>query len=190
MGLWHETSRTEHGREIPGKSLSAFIHNHDAYFVTTVNVYQDGMIGCQGLVPFERFQRDIAAGRVVTTLPEHANVRVGFLGTFTATHVRSWVKEEEFVKEIADILHELNGEPTSLQICQEAFAAYLKHPSKEHQEHLRQAYEQTPKHTRKYLLGDMDRKDTPIRKILSGGEVSQHTLASWQHYLKGHTNRS
>jgi hypothetical protein len=165
MAQWNEVTRTENGQEIPGKRLRAFVHSGDTYFPTDVEIYKDGIIGCLGLVEFEQFKEYIAQGKVITSLPENAEVRIGFLARFRAKYVRSWIKEKEFLKEIIDIIDELNGRLTSSQKCREAYERFQEDPCEATRIALKIAYESIPEHNRKYV-GDMDSKDIPLRKII------------------------
>lgn len=179
MGRSDWTYREESGKRIPGQNLTAFIHNGGIHFLTEITVYQDGMIDCWELVNFEKFKRKVAKGWVVTTLPEGANVSVGVgLAQFTATKVSSFVDEAEFIKEVADVIEELNSRPTSSIKCKQAYKAYQQNPTEETRALLQQAYESIPEHNRRYVLGDMDVKDVPIRMIIYGDEE----IENWSHW--------
>ena len=102
MAFWDKISRTENDIEIPGSFTHAFIHNGGTFFLTEIKIYKDGMIDCWGLVNFEEFKQKVAQGWVVTTLPNNAEVSVSLLANFKATEVQAWVKEDEFIKEVAD----------------------------------------------------------------------------------------
>lgn len=162
--------RENNGELIFGKSLFIYIHNLN-YYLTELRIYADGKIDCWELVNYEEFVEKVINGWVVTELPKNTEVSVFQLGCFTATAVRNWVKPEELVKEVADIIKELNGIPDTSKICQLAFEEYQKNPIEDNKERLRTAYESIPEHNRRYVLGDMDRKDGPIRSILYGEET-------------------
>jgi len=40
-----------------------------------------------------------------------------------------YVKEKELTKEVKDIINELNGRPTTFEICQNIFEEYNKNPT-------------------------------------------------------------
>jgi hypothetical protein len=123
MRYWNKTSRIQDGEEIPGMYTQAFIRN-GWYFVSEIRVYQDGMIDCWELVDFEGFKQKIKQGWVVTTLPNNALVSVSRLGRLTATAVQPALKEDEFIKEVADVIEELNGRPTSMDKCRDTFQRF------------------------------------------------------------------
>jgi len=160
------TNRIADGKQIPGTLVKAFIHNFH-YYLTDIKVYQDGMIDCWELVDIETFKERVRQGWVVTHLPEGARVGISSSNIyFTATNVQSNVDEQELVKEVEDEIQDLNGEPTSFDLCWAALEAYRSEKSPEAKEKLRQAYIAVPKHLRMYL-GDMDAKDSELRSILN-----------------------
>ncbi len=176
MAFWDRISRTENEVEIPGSFVHAFIHNGETYFLTEIKIYKDGMIDCWGLVNFEEFKQKIAQGWVVTSLPNNAEVSVSFLANFKATEVRAWVKEDEFIREVADEIERLNGRSTSTDKCLKAFQRFQDEQSEEARQHLKDAYEAVPEHLRMFL-GDMDVKDIPIRMIIYG----EDEIENWSH---------
>ena len=166
MASFFRTYRTtKDGTRIDGVFAMAFIHNGE-YFLTHISIYQDGMIDCWGLVDFEEFKRKVRSGWVVTQPPKDARVSVSFLASFTAADASYWIEPEEFIKEVADEIEGLNGRPTTSDRCREAWAAYEASPSEATKEALRVAYEAMPKHQRRCVLYDQDRKDGPIRAVL------------------------
>ena len=174
-------TRIKDGVTVEGKTLKAFIHNGAHHFLTDIKVYKDGLIDCWGFVDINGFKGKIASGWVVTSLPEGARVSIaGGLVDFTATDINAHVREEEFVKEVADIIEGLNDRPTSSETCLAALKAYTSAPSEEAREALRIAYEAVPEHNRRYL-GDMDVKDFPIRMIIYGDQE----IENWSHRIVG-----
>ena len=166
MASFFRTYRTTRdGERIDGVFAMAFIHNFD-YHLTHISIYRDAMIDCWGLVTFEEFQQKVRSGWVVTQPPPNAKVSVSFLGSFTATDASYWIDPEEFIREVADEIEHLNGRPTAIERCYTAWTAYQALPSEATLESLRLAYEAVPKHKQKFVLGDQNRKDHPIRRIL------------------------
>jgi hypothetical protein len=156
---------TREGARVDGVFTLAFIHNSD-YYLTPIQIYQDGLIDCWDLVSFPEFQEKVRSGWVVTQPPPDARISVAFLGRFTATNELFWVEPEEFIKEVADEIEELNGRPTTSDRCLEAWGTYKASPGEATKERLRIAYEAIPEHNRMYVLKDFDAKDNPIRLVL------------------------
>ena len=155
MKYWNKNSRVQDGVEIPGMYTHAFIHN-GWYCVSEIRVYQDGMIDCWGLVDFEGFKQKVSEGWVVTKLPNNAPVSISRLARFTATEVQASVKEDEFVKEVADAIEELNGRPTSTHKCRAAFQRFQEEHSEVARQQVQETYEGVPEHLRWFLLDEMD----------------------------------
>lgn len=163
---WNLTYRiTPEGERIDGVFAMAFIHNGD-YYLTDIRIYRDGLIDCWGLVIFEEFKAKVRSGWVVTKPPPDAQIHVSFLGRFTATNASYWIEPEEFIKEVADEIEELNGRSTTSDRCREAWAAFEASRSEEAKQALRLAYEAIPEHNRRYVLRDQDAKDHTIRAVL------------------------
>jgi hypothetical protein len=179
MASWNKISRTENHIEIPGSFTHAFIHNGGTFFLTEIKIYKDGMIDCWGLVNFEEFKQKVAQGWVVTTLPNNAEVSVSLLANFKATEVQAWVKEDEFIKEVADQIERLNERPTSADKCLKAYQHFQSEQSEEARQLLKESYEAVPEHHRRSVLGDMDVKDIPIRMIIYG----EDEIEKWSHRL-------
>lgn len=156
---------TRDGERIDGVFAMAYIHNFD-YHLTHISIYRDGMVDCWGLVTFEEFKQKVRSGWVVTQPPPNAKVSVSFLASFTATDAQYWIDPEEFIREVADEIEGLNGRPTTRERCFAAWTAYEASPSEATKEALRLAYEAVPEHNRMFVLGDQDRKDHPIRRVL------------------------
>jgi hypothetical protein len=166
MAFFFRTYRTTpEGIRVDGVFAMAFIHN-GSYHLTHISIYEDGLVDCWGLVPFEDFKDKVRSGWVVTQPPPGAPISVIFLGSFTAHDARFPVDPEEFIKEVKDEIERLNGRPTSARACYEAWQLYNADPSGENEEALRIAYEAVPEHLRRFVLGDMDSKDHPIRRVL------------------------
>jgi hypothetical protein len=166
MASFFRTYRTtKDGVRIDGVFAMAFIHNGD-YYLTHISIYRDGMIDCWGLVDFEEFKQKVRSGWVVTKPPKKAQISVSFLASFTPIDTSYWIEPEEFIKEVADEIEELNGRPTTSDRCREAWGAYEASPSKTTKAALRRAYEAVPEHNRRYVLQDQDSKDHAIRAVL------------------------
>lgn len=166
MALINPIALNVNGVSVPGSYLQAFIKNGDHYFVTEIKVYRDGNIDCWGIVDFDEFKAKVREGWVRTRLPSGARVSM-MVSTlnFTVSEVQGGVDESEFVKEVADLIEELNGRPTSAGICQDRLREYQESPTAERKAILRAAYENVPEHMRRFL-GDMDSKDWEYKNIL------------------------
>ncbi|WP_293329991.1 hypothetical protein [Microcoleus sp. CAWBG58] len=163
------------GEIIRGQGLSAFIHNVN-YHETIIKVFEDGKIDCWGLVDFEEFKTKVAQGWVVTQVPKGARISCHHLYWGNST-LEFYIEIDEFVKEVADIINQLQGKPTVAKTCLQAFTRFLTFPTPENKISLRAAYDAIPKHLRIYVLGDMDCKDSAILTCIDEDtEVSQEII--------------
>jgi hypothetical protein len=176
MAAGFRTYRIADGKRIDGVFFLAFIHN-GGYHLSPISVYQDGMIDCWGLVDYEGFKEKVRSGWVVTQPPEGADITVTFLAAFKGVNASYWINPEELIKEVADEIEELNQRPSSAKKCGDAYARFQENPTKETRENLRRAYEAMPEHNRRFVLGDMDVKDIPIRMIIYGDDE----IEKWSH---------
>ncbi|OGM97920.1 MAG: hypothetical protein A2817_01775 [Candidatus Yanofskybacteria bacterium RIFCSPHIGHO2_01_FULL_39_8b] len=165
--------KTEDGEMILGQALSVFIHNGD-YHLVDLKVFQDGKIDCWDLIDFEEFKKKIASGWVQTSIPDGSQVSVFSLGRFKIKDSSMYIKETELIKEVKDIIDELNGKKTTSEICRGVFEEYNQSPTEENKQKLKTAYEDIPEHNRCYVLGDMNEKDYPIRYVIYGKDVSYY----------------
>src|SRR6185437_11304670 len=97
-------------------------------------VWQDGSIDCWGRVSLKEFEHKVASGWVVTALPDGAEVSVHSLGRFKATEVHSYVAEAELLKEVADVIEELNDRPTAAHRVHECLRRYAEQQTLENKE--------------------------------------------------------
>ena len=163
------TYRQEDGKIIIGVALPIFIHNV-SYHLTEIQIFQDGKIDCWGLVDFDGFIGKLKQGWLQTTIPNNEKVFAFPLGNFEVSSFAPQKNSEELIKEVRDILERLNSRPTSDMICEKAFKAYISNPTVENETQLRMSYENVPIHNRRFILGDMDVDDIPIRVVLYGEE--------------------
>lgn len=74
-----------------------------------------------------------------------------------------------------------------IQKCQKAWEEYDQNPTKQTRDALKEAYEGVPEKERRFILGDMDVKDIPIRMVLYG----EQEIENWSHRIvakkEGHT---
>ncbi|MFT5618387.1 MAG: hypothetical protein ACI85I_001620 [Arenicella sp.] len=186
-----KTYREEGDKIIKGISLPVFIHNMN-YHLTNINVYEDGMIDCWELVDLNGFKEKIKSGWVKTQLPKGENVSAFPLGNFEVRNFYPNRTETELVKEVEHIINKFKGKKTLGDICSIKFETFKNNPNQRTKENLKIAYENMPEHKRRFLLGDMDVDDIPIRAVIYGDIVFQESDKAKlsenlikKHYLRG-----
>ena len=168
------------GLIIKGIGLPAFIHNGD-YFQTIIQIYEDGMIDCWGLVNLEEFKKKVAQGRVVTQVPDQARISCHHL-YYGLSNLEYYINIDDFIKEVEDTINRLQNKKTTADICLEAFTRFLKEQTDENKIGLQKSYENVPKHLRRYLLGDMDTKDSAIRHCIENKNISNESIEAYKEY--------
>jgi hypothetical protein len=169
--------------KIKGKGINLFLKNEKGeYQLVRFDVYDQKSILVHRLEkPFEisltQFEQMISDGKIVTELPEGAQVRIFGLGNFKITEERYSAKVSEKLLEVKDIIKVLNGEPSTIELCKTIYQEYLNNPTEAIKEKLKEAYESIPEHERMYV-GDMDVKDTVVRMIIYG----EQEIENWSHY--------
>ncbi|WP_333736270.1 NADAR family protein [Streptomyces sp. IBSBF 2806] len=170
MGIRQRTWRNVDGERIEGTWRHAFIRNGGNYFLTDLLIYADGMVDCWGLETLEGFADKLASGWVATDLPEGARASAHHLASWKFAEPRSWLTPEMLLGEVRDDIDNLNGRPDSSGRCLAAVDVFREQPTEANRTAVREAYEAIPEHLRRYALGDMDRKDFPLRVIVTGPE--------------------
>ncbi|MFC9295806.1 NADAR domain-containing protein [Streptomyces sp. NPDC057011] len=162
------THRTADGVRIPGTWRHAFIRNGGRYYLTDLFIYADGLINCWGLVTIEEFEEKLRTGWVATTLPDGAEASAHDLAYWKFSEPRSWLTPDVLVAEVRDTIDQLNGRPDSTGRCLAAVDAFLADRTEENRAAARTAFLAIPVSQRRYALGDMDRKDGPLRALVAG----------------------
>ncbi|MFF5899594.1 NADAR family protein [Streptomyces argenteolus] len=162
------TYRTADGVRIPGTWRHTFIRNGGNYFLTDLFVYADGLIDCWGLVTLDEFEGKLRSGWVATDLPEGGRVSAHGLADWKFDEPHTWLTPELLLAEVRDTIDQLNGRPDSTARCLAAVDVFLADRTEENRATARAAYLAIPETRRHYALGDMDRKDGPLRVLVAG----------------------
>jgi len=171
----------KNGTIVKGIGLPAFIHN-GGYHCVLIKIYEDGIIDCWEEVNFSQFVEKVRSGWVVTRLPKGEDISRTHSFYGKTDDIQTYVEEKEFIKEVRDTLDELQGKPTSSKRCQKAFSNFLAAPNKTNKKALEKEYKSIPDHLKRYVLGDMDAKDGPIRYILSNKKIDNERLNHWKEW--------
>jgi len=168
VAIWQRTWRNVDGERIEGTWRHVFIRNGRDYFLTDLIIYADGMVDCWGLVTLDEFAGKLASGWVATTLDEGARASAHHLASWKLAEPQMGLTPQRLLGEVRDTIDRLNGRPDSTQRCLVAVEVFRNEPTEENRAALRELYEAIPEHMRHYALGDMDRKDMPLRVLAAG----------------------
>lgn len=170
-------SREIDGERINGVTRHVFIRNGKDYFLTDLLIYADGSIYCGEWVDLDGLRDKLASGWVATSFEAGARAFAHHVGSWRFSDPRSGMKPEWLLGEVADEIDKLNGRPDSTDRCLLALDRYLHSRVEENRAALCAAYEAIPGHLRCYALGDMDRKDMPLKILCAGigGQVETYS---------------
>lgn len=108
--------------KITGKSLNLFMHDaNDVYYLVRLDIYNHNSIIINRLSdPFEinivQLEKMISEDKIVSTLPQGAEVEILGLGKFNVKEERYSVDISDKFLEIKDLKGILSGEPSTLNI--------------------------------------------------------------------------
>ncbi|MFJ9767632.1 NADAR family protein [Streptomyces erythrochromogenes] len=162
------THRTADGIRIPGTWRHAFIRNGGQYFLTDLFIYADGLIDCWGLVTLAEFEEKLRTGWVATSFPEGGEASAHELADWKFSEPESRLTPELLVAEVRDTIDQLNGRPDSTERCLAAVDVFLADRTEENRAAAGAAFLAVPESQRRFALGDMDRKDWPLRVLAAG----------------------
>jgi hypothetical protein len=167
--------RNNLGEVIPYKSFDGFIKNGEHVYFTKFAVYADGIINCWGEVDIEGFKQKIKEGWVCLSPKEGDEIHFdGFYVVAKEICVFCNDTEERILNTINSIIDELNGIDWN-ERCVNAFNDWYKNKTEDNRKILEDCYLKVPEQDRRYLLGDMDNKDIPIRVAIYGNkEIKGH----------------
>lgn len=168
--------------KIDGKSVNLFYQLKDEYYLAKLNIFPDRTFElCRLEAPItltmEELEELIASATIVTVPPAGARVHIYGLGSFIVKATDYAVDVQQKLLEIREVIRVLNGEPSSVQICREAYRRYIADPTVHNKELLKASYEKVPDHHKMYV-GDMDTKDIAVRMIIYG----EQEIEQWSHY--------
>jgi hypothetical protein len=160
------------GGELLGDSVSILRVLPGAFELTNLFLFTDGLIQIGAdttLHPLNQLKALYERSVIANSAPAGSKILLPGLGSFETTTDFGAVSQHDRILEMNDKLNELQGKPSVVTLCAQAYAEFEKAPSDEKKELLRAAYERVPEHLRCYC-GDMDTRDTAIRKVLYGEE--------------------
>jgi hypothetical protein len=159
------------GKEVLGDNVSVLRVEAGAFELVPLFVFGDGLMQVGAgtpLIPVEEVGQLYAEGRITNSAPSGSTILLPGLGSFETTTDFGGISQRDRVLELSDMVNVLRGKPSVVTLCAQAFTEYEKAPSDEKKELLRHAYERVPEHLRCYC-GDMDTRDTGIRRVLYAG---------------------
>jgi len=173
MGLSHKKAyriADSTGEEILADNVPVLRFTNRGLELTRLFVFADGLlqIGPDGnLFPLEELPSRYAEGEISNQASAGSLIQLPGLGQFRPTGLFGRISVHDRIGEIHDMLNKLNGESGVVRRCAQLFEEYMREPTSQTKDALRAAYEAVPEHLRTYC-GDMNTRDTAIRKVLFG----------------------
>jgi hypothetical protein len=158
------------GEEILAESVPVLRWTNRGLELTRLFVFADGLlrIGSDGdLFPLEELPPRYGEREISNQASAGSLVHLPGLGKFRPTEVFGRISVHDRIGEIHDMLNILNGGSGVVRQCAQLFEEYMREPTSQRKDALSAAYEAVPEHLRCYC-GDMDTRDTAIRKVLFG----------------------
>jgi len=172
------TARIDDGREVSGDAFHVFEEQGSQWKLRRAVVFADGLVYGTGIwwSLFEYVDR-IREGEIRAEPPQEASVEFYTVGASNVElSVESAAKEmapEDLIADIYDRIDRLNDRPDSTDRCIEAAIERAREPTDENRLALEEAFEAVPTHERRFMLGDMDHKDYPIRGLLADSDTDE-----------------
>ncbi|WP_299435622.1 hypothetical protein [uncultured Aquimarina sp.] len=166
------------GKKVYGERLPVIIHNN-GYYLSNITVFEDGFIDCWGLKDLAQIESEIKSGRLLQNIPDDVELECS-LGTIKSSKFIPKKSNEDFIKEIEDLINALNNRGTRRITCENSFKNYLIEPSELNLKSLTDAYNDLPSH-QKVIFEYIDQKD-PLCNLMNGRE--EFTLAYRKSILK------
>lgn len=165
-----------------GSSLRHFEVRGGVYYLVNIQMFKDDTVLVYGgrdqrTLNYEDFKRQLDDPDYFKMPEPGSLVVIKGLVDFTAGEWTCRIDEKDRAAEFHDVYERIHGRPGAIGLCVEALKQYMKNPTMETLDELREKYESVPSHLRMYC-GDMDTKDIPIRMILYG----EDEIKNWSHY--------
>ena len=173
----------KNGQKVFGEKLPVITCNRGEYYFIYMTIFQDGTIDCGGYKDLEQISVEIEEGKLLNSLPENVELECE-LGMISSSSFEPDKKNEDLIKEIEDIINELNNRDTRRTICENAYKTYLIDPSDANFTVLRQSFDDLPSH-QKVLFEYIETKD-PLFKLMNGTE--EHNLENRKSILSHYFN--
>ncbi|MFI5833660.1 NADAR family protein [Micromonospora sp. NPDC051300] len=161
------TWRTVEDEVVRGRQRLVFVREQEHYLLTPLCVYADGVVTWRWeSTDVDGLRAAFDDGTLTLAPPEGATVTV--IGTAGGSaRLTSWLTPDLVIGDLADEVDRLNDRPDSSGRCWDALIAYAAEPSRANLEIVRERYFAVPEHRRRYVLGDMDHDDVPVRILLA-----------------------
>lgn len=164
------------GQDVLGDTVPTLLRTPAGFEVSNIFVFADDLyrIGTSAnLISLNAVEAMFKANELTGEAPAGARLLFPGLGAATLGEQQfGGIQNSDRLAELRDKLRVLQGHPSAIQVCMQAWEAYERLPVPDNREALRIAYENVPPHWRMFC-GNMDSKDWPIRRVLYPDEKDE-----------------
>ena len=159
-----------------GKSMYMIYQEDDGkFYLTEMTIYINGHVEFTNLpilrsYKFEDIAKLIADKKLGTSVPLGERLNIHNLGSFKIANQDYNLDIELKYAEMQNVLYKLKNREDNIDRCRWLLKEYKRNKTQELWSLLKAAYEAIPLHMRIYV-GNMDDKDSEVRKILYGENI-------------------
>jgi len=168
MSYKEKTYFEKNGEKIYGEKLPVIYYNRGEYYLYHIMVFKGGIISGGELKDLDQIKNEIKTGRILQNIPNNIELECE-LGIIESSKFTPEKNEDDLIKEIEDIINELNDRDTRRAICENSFKIYLIEPSESNLGDLINKYNDLPSH-QKVLFEYIEEKD-PLCCLINEGEI-------------------
>ncbi|AET60489.1 hypothetical protein HPL003_18735 [Paenibacillus terrae HPL-003] len=112
-------------KRVEGTRIPGIIHN-GSYFLTPIDVYEDGMVNCWDLVDLAGLIGKLESGWIVTDIPEGEHLSIFHLGYFKVTDAHWQFDAQAYYEYIVKVIKQLNPDFTNIYQVHEREKALME----------------------------------------------------------------
>ncbi len=169
MKYKEEVYLEENGEKIYGEKLPVIINADSEYNLTYITVFKNGLISSfWGLKNLDEIKSKIKSGKILQNIPDNIELECD-PGMIQSAQFIPEKSDDDFIKEIEDLINEFNNRDTRRSICEKAFKTYLIEPSEINLASLTNCYNDLPSH-QKVIFEYIEEKD-PLCSVMNEGEI-------------------
>ena len=171
--------------KIYGEKLPVILYVNNQYTLANIAVFKNGLIQTfWGLLNFEQTKDKINEGKLRQSVPNNVKVEVEELCTILNGQFIPDKSNEDFIKEIEDLINEFNNRDTRRSICEAAYKIFLIAPTNSNLDNLTEKYNDLPTH-QNVIFEYIDVKDPLCRFMKDGRNYSfENRKELLQYYFK------
>lgn len=110
-------SKIERKRILNGRFIPAVINNGGSHFFINLEVFEDGLIDCWGMVDLDLFKGKLNSGWVTPQIPNGKQLSIHHLGNWEVLKGDWLFTRDSYYEHVHSVIKDLNPELTNLYNC-------------------------------------------------------------------------